>query len=290
MTKYKFPPFKPKAPPSSSSFRPKAPPSGFGAAGLRTPQQTAAALVAYRQRLLDLPRSIIVFTDGACRRNPGPAGSGVWLQIPERARLPVATHPVAAAAAGATPPTGGLLSVATATAVCSGWEGRRRLGPATNNIAEIEALRLACDLLQRPSVRDSIAWAHIESVEVFSDSHYTVEIANGRQRFKSNADRWVATLNELKAVRVALSCPLRVQWIPAHCGLDGNERADQLANEGLLLPALGTTEVYDQIRATMVETTVGGGAAPRHGTTTVGGGLLYDEYGRPAALARTTPQ
>ena len=37
------------------------------------------------------------------------------------------------------------------------------------------------------------------------------------------------------------SCPatIRIQWVPSHCGIEGNEEADEAANRACLLPGDG---------------------------------------------------
>jgi ribonuclease HI len=59
------------------------------------------------------PDAAVVFTDGACHGNPGPAGSGAFLRLPNGQK----------------------------------WRAALALGQATNNIAELTAIGLALDLL-----------------------------------------------------------------------------------------------------------------------------------------------
>ena len=41
---------------------------------------------------------------------------------------------------------------------------------------------------------------------------------------------------------------ITIQWIPSHCGIEGNETADQLAKKGSLLPQPNVPVSYDTVR------------------------------------------
>lgn len=108
--------------------------SGFGKAGTRTARQAADAKASARRLLDELEDgTVVVFTDGACRGNPGPAGSGAVVQLADGRRA----------------------------------EGCRSLGRATNNVAELTAVGLALDILEQAAV-DSDA-----RVAILTDSDYT---------------------------------------------------------------------------------------------------------------------
>ncbi len=108
--------------------------SGFGKAGTRTKAQAAAAAEDARARLAGLSDDTAVcFTDGGCRGNPGPAGSGVVVVLPDGRRA----------------------------------EASRSLGRATNNVAELTAIDMALDLLDDAEV------AADAPVAVFTDSKYS---------------------------------------------------------------------------------------------------------------------
>ncbi|HHO52736.1 MAG TPA: ribonuclease HI [Deltaproteobacteria bacterium] len=77
--------------------------------------------------------TVVVFTDGACRGNPGPAGSGAVVLLPGRPRA----------------------------------EGCRSLGRATNNVAELTAVGLALDILDQAGVEADAR------VAILTDSDYT---------------------------------------------------------------------------------------------------------------------
>lgn len=107
--------------------------SGFGKAGTRSAAQAAAARQDAKQKIASLSDdTAIAFTDGGCRGNPGPAGSGVRLELPD----------------------GRVAEVA------------RSLGRGTNNIAELTAIEIALDLL------DEANFPTDAPVAVLSDSSY----------------------------------------------------------------------------------------------------------------------
>lgn len=123
--------------------------SGFGKAGTRTAAQAAAAAQDARSRLEALePGTAVAFTDGGCKGNPGPAGSGVRLELGD-----------------------GRVA-----------EASRSLGRATNNIAELTAIDMALDLLDEAGV------AADAPVVVFSDSSYARGVLVQGWKAKANRE------------------------------------------------------------------------------------------------------
>lgn len=164
-------------------------PGGFGKAGTRTAAQAAMAVEAAR-RLIDAlsGEAVLCFTDGACKGNPGPAGSGaaVWLPSGERG------------------------------------EAAKSLGRATNNVAELTAIELALELLDERKVPATAKGA------IFTDSAYAHGVLARGWKAKANAQL-------VERVRSMLEArpDLELHWIAGHVGIEGNERADALANEGV---------------------------------------------------------
>lgn len=123
--------------------------SGFGSAGTRTQTQAAAAAVDARTRIASLPaETVIGYTDGACRGNPGPAGSGAVVILPDGRRA----------------------------------EASLALGRGTNNIAELTAIGLALDLLDEAGVPPRTP------VAVFTDSSYVDGVLTKRWKAKANTE------------------------------------------------------------------------------------------------------
>ena len=129
---------------SKSSANPK-----LGSANTRTvsqkkqAKQLATDLVASFQK-----DSIICFTDGACRGNPGPAGCGVFIQLPDGREI----------------------------------EHSRYLGEATNNIAELSAILDLLKIIEEEDIPDSI------SIEVCTDSKYVQGVLSLGWKAKSNRE------------------------------------------------------------------------------------------------------
>lgn len=163
--------------------------SGFGKAGTRSEAQATAAAADARTRIASLPAgTVIAYTDGACRGNPGPAGSGVVVVLPDGRRA----------------------------------EASRSLGRGTNNIAELTAIGMALDLLDAGGV-DAAA-----PVAIFSDSSYADGVLTRGWKAKANAE----LIAELKR-RLRARPGVTLQWVAGHVGVEGNERADALANAGV---------------------------------------------------------
>lgn len=163
--------------------------SGFGAAKTRTAAQAALAAEA-TQKQIDARRgrAVVAFSDGACRGNPGPAGSGAVVILPDGAE----------------------------------YEACLSLGRATNNVAELTAIGLVLELL------DEVDVARETEVAIFSDSSY----ANGVlvKNWKAKANQ--ALIADLKD-RLQDWPKAEILWVAGHAGVDGNERADELANRGV---------------------------------------------------------
>lgn len=137
---------------------------------------------------------IEIYTDGACKGNPGPGG---W---------------------------GALLISGTHRRELCGGEAH-----TTNNRMELTAAIEALAALKRPC-----------HVQLYTDSQYvrlgiTEWLPQWKKRGWKTADRkpvkntdlWVALENEIARHQV------HWHWVKGHAGHPGNERADELANEGI---------------------------------------------------------
>ena len=137
---------------------------------------------------------IEIYTDGACRGNPGPGGWAALLRQGAQERE----------LSGAEPQT-------------------------TNNRMELTAVIRALEALKRP--------VH---ARLYTDSQYVQRgISEWLPEWKGrgwrtaarkpvrNQDLW-QRLDEL-----ATRHHIDWQWVPAHAGVPGNERADRLANEAI---------------------------------------------------------
>ncbi len=125
------------------------------------------------------PEAIHIYTDGACSGNPGPAGIGVVL-------------------------------------VCG---GRRReisayIGEATNNIAELTAIRTGL-----AAVRDKS-----RPVVLYTDSHYAYGVLTLGWKAEKNRALIAAIRKEMQAFP-----RLTLVKVPGHRGVAENELADRLA-------------------------------------------------------------
>lgn len=149
-----------------------------------------------------------IYTDGACKGNPGPGGWGAWL---------VAGGLQAWAAAGR--------PVDKEKSLCGGEMD------TTNNRMELKAVIEALNALKRPC-----------EVILHTDSQYVQKgISEWLAGWKArgwrtaskapvkNVDLWQA----LDQARLRHQMDWR--WVKGHAGHEGNEKADALANQGVLL-------------------------------------------------------
>jgi ribonuclease HI len=141
-----------------------------------------------------LSNRIEIYTDGACSGNPGPGGWGVYLRWRGQVKE-----------------------------MCGGEAN------TTNNRMELLAAISALEALKRPA-----------SVDLFTDSAYVKNGITGwihgwkRNGWKTadkkpvkNADLW-QRLEEARARH-----KIEWHWVKGHAGHPENERADQLARDGM---------------------------------------------------------
>ena len=137
-----------------------------------------------------------IYTDGACKGNPGPGGWGVWLKSGTHERE-----------------------------LCGGE------AQTTNNRMELMAVIEALSALKRPChvilhldseyVRKGITeWIHSWKAKGW--------ITAAKQPVK-NADLW----QRLDALVANGGHSIEWRWVKGHAGDPGNERADALANQGV---------------------------------------------------------
>ncbi|WP_395665178.1 ribonuclease HI [Methylocella sp.] len=139
-------------------------------------------------------KPVTIFTDGACSGNPGPGGWGAILSFGAHRKE----------MAGGEPDT-------------------------TNNRMELTAAIMALEALSRPCV-----------VELHTDSNYlkggvTSWIAGWKRNGWRTADRKPVKNVELWLRLEAAAAPHRVEWrwVKGHAGDAMNERADELARQGM---------------------------------------------------------
>ena len=142
----------------------------------------------------ELP-SVVIYTDGACKGNPGPGGWGVWMRAGEHERELFGGEPA-----------------------------------TTNNRMELTAVIRALSALKRRC-----------RVTLYTDSEYVrkgiTEWINGwKARGWTTADRKPVKNVDLWQHLDALAREHDVhwRWVKGHAGDPGNERADVLANRGVV--------------------------------------------------------
>ena len=138
--------------------------------------------------------SVEIFTDGACSGNPGPGGWGAILRSGDRERE------------------------------LAGGEAA-----TTNNRMELMAAIAALEALKRPA-----------TVTLYTDSIYLKDgitrwLAQWKKRGWKTADKKPVKNVDLWQRLEAVAAPHRIDWhwVKGHKGHAENERADQLAREGM---------------------------------------------------------
>jgi ribonuclease HI len=139
---------------------------------------------------------VVMYTDGACKGNPGPGGWGVWLKAGEHQKD-----------------------------LCGGER------VTTNNRMELMAVIEGLRALKRPCqvalyldseyVRKGITeWIHGWKAKGWK---------NAAKQPVKNADLW----QMLDALVYHGPHEIKWHWVKGHAGDPGNERADMLANKGV---------------------------------------------------------
>jgi ribonuclease HI len=135
-----------------------------------------------------------LFTDGACKGNPGPGGWGVWMKFGEAERE-----------------------------LCGGES------ETTNNRMELRAVIEGLNALTRPSQVE----IHTDSQYVKNGIEQWLPNWK-RKGWKTAAGKPVANQDLWLALESALAGHnVRWFWVKGHAGHAGNERADSLANKGV---------------------------------------------------------
>ena len=140
-----------------------------------------------------------IYTDGACSGNPGPGGWGALLKYGDRTKE-----------------------------ICGGEAG------TTNNRMELMAAIKALETLGRP------ATVRLHTDSVYVRSGIMSWMANWKRNGWRTADKKpVKNVDLWQRLDAALhQHQVRWHWVKGHAGHDANERADQLARDGVAMARL----------------------------------------------------
>jgi len=126
---------------------------------------------------------ICIYTDGASSGNPGPSGIGILLLYGSHEK-----------------------------------EISKHIGVATNNIAELEAIRVALLELKKTDL----------PVKIFTDSSYAFGVITLGWKANKNTEL-IKTIKKI----ISKFRNLKFYKVKAHAGINGNERADYLATSAV---------------------------------------------------------
>jgi len=142
-----------------------------------------------------MTESVEIYTDGACKGNPGIGGWGALLRFAEAEKEIFGGEPM-----------------------------------TTNNRMELRAVIEALTLLKRP------VHARIHTDSQYVQKGVSEWMGSWKRRGWRTADNKPVKNVDLWQQLDRLASAHRIDWlwVKGHAGHDGNERADQLANRGVL--------------------------------------------------------
>lgn len=151
----------------------------------KTPKKQPSKIVQTGRSDETLSRkdTICIYTDGASSGNPGPAGIGVLLCYDKHEK-----------------------------------EISKYIGTATNNIAELEAIRIGLIEVKNPNL----------PVNVYTDSSYAYGVLVQGWKAKANKE----LVDQIKKITAQFK-DLKFIKVKGHAGHIGNERADKLATSAI---------------------------------------------------------
>ncbi|GFS62577.1 hypothetical protein TNCV_1263301 [Trichonephila clavipes] len=106
-----------------------------------------------------------------------------------------------------------------------------RIGPAIDNVAEVNIAMQQTEVI-----------TFVKLLGIGSMDH---GIKAALQAFSNNKVRTSDLIYECKNVRNSLLDSIVLQWIPAHCGIERNERADFLAKKGTTILDTSVCTLWD---------------------------------------------
>lgn len=206
--------------------------------------------------------------DGACKGNPGPAGSGCFMQVPKLTiRSSAGTDPDGGASittsSSSTPNSGNakdskevkpssstvsMSSSATGAAGASDitldaidFGDHKFVGVrSTNSVSELLAVELALDM--RDKIEEKLGIKLTNPINLMTDSTYCRGAFTGNAA-KANPEIIQRIKNRIQLL-AARGVKVTFYWVEAHCGIYGNEMADWLANQAVWLSGVDIIPKY----------------------------------------------
>ena len=126
---------------------------------------------------------IRMFTDGSCCPNPGKGGAGCVLLYKQHS-----------------------LEISMA------------LGYATNNISELEAIKLGLESITNREV----------PVVIYTDSKYCIKVLTSSKRYSKNT----RLIEEIRTI-ISMHNSVKFEWVKSHSDCHYNEIADRLARRAM---------------------------------------------------------
>ena len=112
---------------------------------------------------------------------------------------------------------------------------------------------------------------HYNHLYIFTDSQFSLGIVTDGWRSRSHPDLAM----KLKLLVRHFPIPTTIAWVPAHCGIDSNERADELADSGAITSGKVAGFPAELLLVIMIEKVNAVRLPPLSGVGGRGGGQSY---------------
>jgi ribonuclease HI len=153
-------------------------------------------------------QQVFVYTDGACFGNPGPAGAAALLTLSSDTDCKASLE---------------------TKYVKSLFLGKH----LTNNIAELQGINLALDLIVS-FLGDSSQNSLNKSFVIYSDSQYVINVLQGVWKAKQNLKLIGDIQTRMSLVEKQYNIHLNLKWVKGHAGHLYNEHVDKLAKASIV--------------------------------------------------------
>jgi ribonuclease HI len=169
---------------------------------------------SFRQMIIcnrknEVSTCLICWSDGACKDNPGESGCGCFIEFVSSSSDDSKSEEKSA----------------------NTIERYKYIGRSKSGLCELLAIELVLDTLislAGTNIGTTPGWKR-KNVHILSDSTYCVNMFTKNWNAKENIEEVARIVKKFTLVKSIFNI-VTLNWVPAHQGIPGNEKADELAN------------------------------------------------------------